>query len=334
MKPHNKIQCCHGQIRLDAINQGRIFAELDGELLHRLDTVLAPDPVAFRNLGGNSLWPAPEGGDYAFNYPPDPDGGWMVQAGVNSAESVFEDAPFPTCSRRVTLHNRMGYELEVEFRRSISPLSGENSADCYALRFTGYREEDSLILSAPCAPESAVIAAWSLEQFPGSRDILAFGKFDDAFSAEAVNRDYYGDPGDALGFRPGFFRFRPAGTGRFQIGVRASVRPAFIGAYDPSRQLLVLRTSQRGCGRRIDIADNAQRNGVFGAEDQYSIFNGGPLDFFELETIAPVFITGNGAVSGSHLRAESRFYRGPKANLERMLHDVFGMPDSFLTGEV
>ena len=63
-----RIPAGDGEVLLSAALQGRIFAALQGELLHRLDAPLAEHPSeSFNNLGGNSLWPAPEGGPFAFN---------------------------------------------------------------------------------------------------------------------------------------------------------------------------------------------------------------------------------------------------------------------------
>ena len=67
--------CGAGNLLVSNTLQGRIMAEIGGKLIHRFDADLAerPDPENFNNLGGNSLWPAPEGGDFAFNYPPEGD---------------------------------------------------------------------------------------------------------------------------------------------------------------------------------------------------------------------------------------------------------------------
>ena len=102
----NNFYCGHGRVMLDAANQGRVFVELDGKLLHRYDENIAaaPDPVKFNNIGGNSLWPAPEGGEFAFNYLNDSGNSWLVQPGVNCAASTFLAAPFPVCSRRVLFY--------------------------------------------------------------------------------------------------------------------------------------------------------------------------------------------------------------------------------------
>ena len=76
-----RLKSSDGTVMVSNKLQGRIFAEIGGELIHNFVRRLAehPDPDNFNNIGGNSLWPAPEGGDFAFNYPPH--GGWMVQPG-------------------------------------------------------------------------------------------------------------------------------------------------------------------------------------------------------------------------------------------------------------
>ena len=65
-----RIQAGDGEIFLTSALQERIFAAMDGEILHRLDlSSVNHAPEEFCNLGGNSLWPAPESGAFAFNYP-------------------------------------------------------------------------------------------------------------------------------------------------------------------------------------------------------------------------------------------------------------------------
>ncbi len=60
----------------------RVFCELDGLLLHRLDLENVREPNRpFNNFGGNNFWPAPEGGQFGFNYEGDT---WRVQAAINN----------------------------------------------------------------------------------------------------------------------------------------------------------------------------------------------------------------------------------------------------------
>ena len=97
----------NGAVLLSAAMQGRIFAEMDGELLHRLDVPLAEHPSdSFNNIGGNSLWPAPEGGAFAFNYPAD-GGPWRVQDGINKVCSRILPGG-AAMVKEITLENRKG----------------------------------------------------------------------------------------------------------------------------------------------------------------------------------------------------------------------------------
>ena len=132
-----------------------------------------------------------------------------------------------------------------------------------------------------------------------------------------------------LAFSDGWFKFTLGGEDRLQIGVSAAAVPEFIGAYVPAKSLLIIRRCAAGAGTRIDIADNDQPNGIYGANDQYSIFNGATLDFFELETIAPVIFDKNGYVAGSLLSSESYFFKGNPQKLLTLLRNAFGMPASF-----
>ena len=77
-----------GTIFLSPGMQGRIFCAVGDELISKLDFPLAAHPTEdFNNIGGNSLWPAPEGGPYAFNYP---HGEWTVQDGINKVKAEVE----------------------------------------------------------------------------------------------------------------------------------------------------------------------------------------------------------------------------------------------------
>lgn len=309
-----------GRVTLDGRLQGRILAEIDGETLHRFDRKLAehPSPDDFNNIGGNSLWPAPEGGAFAFNYL---GGDWLVQPGVNTAESAERILPDGTlyCERLVPLSNRRGARFEVAFRRKVRPRPLAELLRGSGLRGVGYREEDVLEFSEPQSPERAIIGAWSLEQFPKTPETLAFGRVTVGDACAAVNPDYYADPCPSMTFSGPDFTFRLGGTARIQIGLAATGRCEFIGALVPELELLVLRrTPYQADGRYFNIADNAQPGGIYSAADQYSIFNGADLGFFELETIAPAQFA-KGMVTASRLSSETMIFKGRPDALMRLL---------------
>jgi hypothetical protein len=145
-----------------------------------------------------------------------------------------------------------------------------------------------------------------------------------ALSKDALNCDFYGDPGDRLARHPGHFTFILGGEARHQIGVKVQSRPQFIGALDMRRSLLILRKTEVRQGLYFNIADNEQPAGPFSATDLFSIFNGGELGFFELETIGAMRVV-NGRVSASTLSSETLILHGSPDELLRYLSEQSGL---------
>jgi hypothetical protein len=85
-----------------------------------------------------------------------------------------------------------------------------------------------------------------------------------------------------------------------------------------------MRRAQRQNGIYFNIADNAQPDGPFSANDLYSIFNGGPLGFFELETIGGMR-TMDGHLSVSILSSQTAILRGATRELLRYVREQQGV---------
>ena len=316
-----RIKAGDGEVVLAPALQGRIFAALDGELLHRLDVPLAEHPSdSFNNLGGNSLWPAPEGGDFAFNYPAD-GGPWRVQEGINSVPSqVLPDRR--TMIREITLENRKGVRAAMLHSRILStPEYGFGKK--YGVQELVYCSCDSLELTKPVAADDFLVSAWSLEQFDLTEGAFGFGTVKDC--AKAINGDFYGDPEGNLRRAGNSFRFDLRGPDRLQIGLSEKAKPGVIGAYIPEKELAIVRRIVReDAGTRINFADNEQKDGVYSADDKYSIFYGPDARFFEIESLAPVRIV-NGMATGSRMETETHFYRGPAEKIKELLQQEFNI---------
>ncbi len=319
-----RLPCQDGSVLVAPGLQGRIFCEIGGRLIHRLDaeTLAQPSAVEFNNLGGNSLWPAPEGGDFAWNYGPGSDE-WRVQPAVNLAPYQVEAAgPAATIVKEMELVNRRGQVVRVRASREVWGIAPPGSPAGYGLEGVAYRCHDTFEPLGRYDPAEVLLAAWSLEQLPGAEGVVAF-----AVTAEpraALNTDYYGDPGERIAFGDRHLTFRLGGRDRHQIGLRAAHHAACIGALDPARGVLVLRHTGPQTGMYLNIADNDQPAGPFSAADSYSIFNGGELDFYELETIAPMQVE-RGALAGSGMIAETVLLCGPPAGLRRYLAEAVGV---------
>lgn len=320
-----ELNCGGGSVLIPPSLGGRIFCQLDGELVHRLDVaaLLNPSPTEYDNLGGNSLWPASEGGAFAFNYLPGSDA-WMVPDGIaKTVPGVSCDGG--NCARvekRIVLTNRKGVNVDLDYRRVVSVPDCLNLPAGYALEGMCYHTKDIFEPRGEYNADDVLLAPWSLEQFPGADGIVAFGRM--SVSKDALNCDFYGDPGDRLARRPGHFTFALGGEARHQIGVRVHSRPQFIGALDVRRSLLILRKTEVGQGVYFNIADNEQPGGPFSTADLYSIFNGGELGFFELETIGAMRVAGS-CVSASLLSSETLILRGDPVELLRYLSEQGGL---------
>lgn len=301
--------------------QGRIFCTLDDELMHRLDVDLAANPVQneFNNLGGNSLWPAPEGGAFAFNYRHDSDD-WYVQALVGDAAATIVDANAVQAllEKRGALTNRAAVTASVTMRRKVALAHDHPVPEGFPLKGLRYFCEDTITPDEDLDADQFLIAPWSLEQFPGGDGITAFGAA--AVPRGCVNDDYYGVPGDRIQFHEGGFTFALGGSERHQIGIRVAHAPRLIGSLDAERNLLILRKTAEQGGRYFNIADNAQPQGPWSARDLYSIFNGGNLGFYELETIGAQQSC-NGLVAPSRLQSETLMLLGPVDELKRYLRE-------------
>ena len=322
----------HGKVAVSNHLQGRIFCTLDGELIHRFDAALAasPSPDRFNNLGGNSLWPGPEGGPVAFNYPAD--GEWQVQPAVNRQQTVtVQFRPDKTViAKKMELRNRKNVAVRLDYSRTVLPLDISAIATACELHGIAYRTLDELCAGESYSVDDALFCAWSLEQFPGGENVVAFGRTRQDAQA-AINRDYYGDPGQRLQTNGRFFRLELGGTARFQIGLRHQSGPDLIGAYDRQRSLLLLRRAWHQDGFYFNIADNDQPQGPTSASDAYSIFNGGELGFFELETIASLQFNSSGGPGNSTLWSETMIFKGTPQRLGQCLEQYFQIPASLIT---
>ena len=320
-----ELHCGHGSVLLPPSLGGRIFCQLGGELIHRLDLALLKNPSAteYDNLGGNSLWPAPEGGAFAFNYPSGSDT-WMVQDGIAKAavKVTLSNGNSATACKRILLTNRKGVHLDLDYRRVVVTPDSVDSLEEYAVEWVSYHTEDIFEPRAAYPVEEVLLAPWSLEQFPGSDGIVAFGTA--AVPDDALNLDFYGSPGDRISWNGTCFAFRLGGPDRHQIGVRVKSRPGLIGALDRERSLLILRKTASLEGRYFNIADNEQSAGPFSTADLYSIFNGGALGFYELETIGAMQSSG-GTLTACALSSQTLILKGPIGELMRYLSEQEGV---------
>ncbi|MBR7103765.1 MAG: hypothetical protein IKC65_02380 [Lentisphaeria bacterium] len=319
-----ELACKDGSIFVSNKLQGRIFAQINGTFVHNFVEKLAasPDPDNFNNIGGNSLWPAPEGGDFAYNYPDHSD--WQVQSGINTVQTATLEKTDKKAvvSKRIKLRNRNGKEIELDFVREVQVLEEKDFWNTGKLACTGYRTVDRLTVIGKCSKEDYLLSAWSLEQLPGAEGITAFGKCC-APAKDCINDDFYGDSSSRVQYKGDVFTFELGGPNRLQIAIKAAAQPVMIGSLDRNRNILVIRTTPaQDKGIYFNIADNDQKDGPYSAADMFSIFNGSQeLNFHELETIAPMQVDADGNITGSELHSMTLICQGSAGELENYLRE-------------
>jgi hypothetical protein len=86
----------------------------------------------------------------------------------------------------------------------------------------------------------------------------------------------------------------------------------------------VLRQTDPQEGLYFNIADNAQPRGPWSEADLYSIFSGGDMNLFELETIAAMRTDGS-VVQPSRLVSKTMIFEGPISVLTQWLEQRHGI---------
>ncbi|MCL5104006.1 MAG: hypothetical protein M1133_07825 [Armatimonadetes bacterium] len=282
---------------------GRVFAEVCGYPVHRLDLDIVAHPnKPFNNFGGLIFWPAPEGGRFGFNYTGDK---WYVQPAIN--DQPFEIVDSGSIKKHATLTNRAGTKIETLMTRRVSLSSLPDVLASYDLRgWLSYTVSDAIEVANRISLDAGLIAAWTLEQFDATENTIAFCGVERP--EEAINFDYYEHPGDRITYFERGFTYNTDGRCPGQIGIKKSAGAAFIGFYDRTRLLVCIRQIVSPLeGMYFNIADNEQPDGLFSASDVYSIFNSGPdLQTFELETVGGANID-DGLLLGSKLLSRTTF---------------------------
>jgi hypothetical protein len=285
----------------------RVFCELNGLSLHRIDIENIKDPTRdFNNYGGNNFWPAPEGGLFGFNYQGDD---WYVQPSINQAPFTLEyqSKLVATAVKETTLTNRQGENLEVVMRRHFSIAEIEDVIlNFNPVASLAYTTADTISVTNTIRTKNALLACWSLEQFDATSNTISFVKV--AQPEVAINFDFYDDPKNKITYAKQGFFYHTDSLQRGQIGIKKKSQAVYVGFYDLERKILCLRQIvEHPEGLYFNIADNDQPNGPYSAEDNYSIFNGDQeMGFFEIETIGGAEVL-DGCLQGSRLVSKTSF---------------------------
>lgn len=321
-----KFQHAQGACVLCPDMGARVFGEVCGRSLHRidLDTVRQPDQP-FANYGGGNFWPAPEGGPFGFNYRGNE---WYVQPCINAHPFQVGSANDRSAvlQKQVALVNRAGIQVEARMQRAFQLVfQPTDILQRYRLEgFLSYRTTDTFTVLNAVRSNEALLASWTLEQFEGTDQTIAFCAV--ARPEQAINFDYYEHPGKRIAYAPRGFTYQTDAQRKGQIGIRQAADAQFIGFYDLARRLVCLRENcSAPGGLYFNIADNDQPQGPASAADNYSIFNSdAAMGAFELETIGPMHVEQEW-LKGSELMTLTTFavFANPR-DLQGFLEETLG----------
>ncbi|MBN1588580.1 MAG: hypothetical protein JW888_03605 [Pirellulales bacterium] len=305
---------------------GRVFAEVGGLSMHRIDLGVVADPTRpFNNFGGGNFWPAPEGGKFGFNYEGDR---WRVQESINLQPfTVVSNAPdHPIIEKTIMLTNRAETVVEAIMRREM--VLADSCPAClegYSFEgFLSYVTVDSFEVLNSVPVEDALIAAWTLEQFDASEHTVSFCAVENPRAA--INFDYYEHPGERIAYHERGFVYRTDGTKAGQVGAKARAGASLIGFCNYSTGVVCVREDRSmSDGRYFNIADNDQPNGPYSAADNYSIYNSDTrMRAFELETVGSANVDGS-FLKGSELVSATTFARFHETgDVEMFLAETLG----------
>ena len=305
---------------------GRTFASVCGIAPHRMDMECIKNPnQPFNNFGGGTIWPAPEGGRFGFNYDGDT---WRVQPAINNEPFtvVSQSSDSVILEKRVNLSNRAGTVLDTVMRREVSLVDHLPSVLQAApvKGWLSYKTHDRFEALNRVSTEEALLAAWTLEQFDTSNHTEAFCIVENPH--DAINFDFYAHPGERISYYEHGFCYRTDGQGAGQIGIKQSASASFVGFRDVSRGIVCIRENRSPEGGIFfNIADNAQPDGPYSAADNYSIFNSDPdMQAFELETVGSALLA-DGLLKGSELVSITSFavYQNP-GDAVRLVDQLLG----------
>ncbi len=262
----------------------------------------------FNAYGGEDrFWLGPEGGQYGLFFAPgasfDVENAYVPASfDRESFDLVGSDRSNILMSKRAHLRNYSGFEFDLEVKRDIRLLSGEETGlKNKSLQWVAFESVNTLTNRGnnPWTESKGLLSIWILGIFqpsPRAVIVLPYQKGPEESLGPKVNDSYFGKlDGDGLrvGERAVFFK----GDGQFRSKIGVSPRRAqpWLGSWDAGRETLTLvhyNLPDRP-GMYVNSMWEIQKEPYGG--DVVNSYNDGPAKpgrkpdgpYFELETSSP-----------------------------------------------
>jgi hypothetical protein len=195
--------------------EGRLFTVVNGRVLNRVvPSALAKrtNRKAYLNPGGDTLWPAPEGTCYGYEYGT---GTWRVPPAITGAvwEVIEHSENSAVIRAEIDLVNNRQLGIPCEFERRIAVVPGEGQLTQHVTEVIRYIGAQTLEKS------QFRLAPWSLCQFDsGAESVVVMPP-----PAEEDIWDLYGSSRSQRGMRDGRYVVNAQTPFRFQLGLGKNV---------------------------------------------------------------------------------------------------------------
>ena len=227
--------------------EGRLFTVVNDQVISKVNPsaiITRSNKSQFQNPGGDTLWPAPEGTCFGYEYAT---GCWRVPPSITGAvwEVVLQSVDGCIVRAEIDLINNAQLGIPCEFERHIRIEKRENMLRQEVkelIRYTGKRTLNKTEFS---------IAPWSLCQFDSSEEGIVYMPVP---PNEEDVWDMYGPSDEQRSVKDDLYVVKTKTPERFQLALSDNI--AWIEYVNGTHYRVKRYTCDLPCGQRyIDIAD-------------------------------------------------------------------------------
>ncbi|HEY6081219.1 MAG TPA: DUF6786 family protein [Polyangiaceae bacterium] len=305
--------------------------------------------TVFDNYGGEDrFWLGPEGGQFALYFAP----GKPFEFSHWQTPSAFQEGEWAqleggsdvsvSFSKRLRLTNYAKTAFELEVRRTLSVLSGEQAqaslgvAVPAGVTWVGFASDNTLLNQGKQALSEAtgLPSVWILGMFMPAADTRVIMPFEKAGAGEIVNDRYFGKVSAErlhVVSDQGFLLFKCDGQQRGKIGLSPERAKDVLGSYSASSGMLTIVRFTRPPGAKRYVNNLWELSKQPFGGDVSNAYNDGPVEpgkpslggFYELESSSPAAALAPGA-SLRHVH-ETYHFSGPREALQPIATKVLGV---------
>lgn len=298
--------------------------------------------------GEDRFWMGPEGGQFAIFFPKGVAFDfehWQTPPVIDTDayDVAAQSESAVTFKKSAEFDNYSGMKFNVHIDRTVRLLGDADIKKVLGVdpgkrvRLVAYESENKLTNAGKDAwsKDHGLLSIWILGMFkhsPTTTVVVPYEPGSEAERGPVVNDMYFGKvPAERLKVTPNTLFFKGDGQLRSKIGVPPQRAKAFLGSYDPARNLLTIvhYTLPAGATDYVNSMWEQQKQPFAG--DVVNSYNDGPAQpgakplgpFYELETSSPAAALKPGETA-THVHQTFHF-EGTPAELDPIAKKVLGV---------